>query len=80
MRRISLFSLFVIIVVFTLIACSDAIPETGHEIITFVASQQERQFYESLMQDFHKENPNITVQFVPLPDSTVVEDSPSENY
>jgi len=35
-------------------------------VITFAASEYQRQFFESLMETFHEQNPGITVQFVDL--------------
>jgi ABC-type glycerol-3-phosphate transport system substrate-binding protein len=48
-----------------------ALPETGSQetIITFAGFDYQRRFFESLMETFHEENPDITVQFVDISQS-----------
>jgi ABC-type glycerol-3-phosphate transport system substrate-binding protein len=56
------------------------VESSGSVVITFAGYEYERQLYEPLMAEFHQQNPDITVQFVALPEySTQAQDS-SGNY
>jgi ABC-type glycerol-3-phosphate transport system substrate-binding protein len=39
----------------------------GHVVITFASDEYQRSLYEPLMEEFNRQNPGITVQFVSLP-------------
>ncbi len=51
-------------------APSSDVETNGPVVITFAGYEFERQLYEPLMAEFHQQNPNITVQFVALPEYT----------
>jgi ABC-type glycerol-3-phosphate transport system substrate-binding protein len=56
-------------------------PEAGGPVvITFAGNEYERSLYEPLMEEFHQQNPDITVQFAALPEPQSNEEATSIDY
>ena len=49
---------------------SSSVDTSEQIVITFAGYEYERQLYEPLMAEFHQQNPEITVQFVALPENS----------
>jgi ABC-type glycerol-3-phosphate transport system substrate-binding protein len=51
---------------------SPDVETSGPVVITFAGLEYQRQLYEPLMAEFHQQNPEITVQFVNIPEVTSI--------
>lgn len=54
--------------------------EEENVVITFTADEWLRSTYEPLMEEFHRQNPNISVQFAPIPQSAYESQTEPVNF